>query len=163
MAKIDRQLASLSDEELLKAAERDAVVAPGAPGAGGAGPKGASKSRGGAVTAAAAPASVPAGRLSKFGLIARITLTAALAGLMLFWPYPARCGLGLAGYLGATAVLVSAGVWSAIWAWRHRAPKVHMFALALMGWGLTLGAVEILPRIGYAIASDAHPATWVCR
>jgi len=27
-------------------------------------------------------------------------------------------------------------------------------------WGATLGAMEILPRIGYAKTDVLHPATW---
>ena len=43
----------------------------------------------------------------------------------LFWPYGSRCGAGLAGYLGAVAVVIAGGVWSAVWTWRHRAGRAH--------------------------------------
>jgi len=33
----------------------------------------------------------------------------------------------------------------------------------LILWGLFLGSLEVLPRIGYARPNLAHPATWVCQ
>ena len=35
--------------------------------------------------------------------------------------------------------------------------------VALFLWGLVIGAVEVLPRVGYALASESHPAIWFCR
>ncbi len=96
------------------------------------------------------------------GVLARLTLVTALGVGMLFWPYSARCGLGLFGYLGAVGVLVVGGAWSALWSWRHRAPKAHVLSLLLMLWGGVLGAMEILPRVGYAIPTEIHPAIWMC-
>ena len=82
---------------------------------------------------------------------------------MLFWPYPSRCGLGLALYLFAVAGVVTGGVWSAIWTWKHRTPRAHVLSLLVVAWGITLGTAEILPRIGYAVPTLAHPAAWACR
>ena len=30
-------------------------------------------------------------------------------------------------------------------------------------WGVILGAMEVLPRVGYAKGDALHPATWVCK
>ena len=95
--------------------------------------------------------------------VARVVLSVALGVGILFWPYSYRCGLGLGLYLGAVGVVVAGGVWSAVWTWRHRTPKSHVLALALVLWGLGLAAVQVLPRIGYARPDSAHPALWSCQ
>ena len=99
---------------------------------------------------------------STFGVFARLALSVALGVGMLFWPYAARCGVGLAAYLGATAVVVAGGVWSSIWTWRHRAGRAHLLALLIVIWGVVLASIEILPRIGYATPTAEHPAVWSC-
>jgi hypothetical protein len=78
-----------------------------------------------------------------------------------FWPYEAKCGLALAGYLAAVGVLIGAGVWSAIWTWRHRSSRGHVLSLLLILWGGVLGAIEVLPRIGYA-KPDPTRVGWIC-
>jgi hypothetical protein len=98
---------------------------------------------------------------STFGVMARLVLATALGVGMLFWPYDARCGLGLAGYLGATGVVVAAGVWSSIWTWRHRSSRGHILSLLLILWGGVLAAIEILPRSGYAKPDPTRPG-WSC-
>jgi len=100
---------------------------------------------------------------STWGVFLRLTLTVALGVGMVFWPYSARCGVGLAGYLGAVTALVVSGVWSSIWTWRHRAAKAHTLSLLLVVWGLVLASLDVLPRVGYAKATVEHPATWACR
>ena len=111
-----------------------------------------------------APVQAPVGRpeTSTFGVMARLSLAAILGVAIVFWPYGARCGLGLAGYLGAVATLITAGVWSSIWTWKHRAAKAHTFSLLLLTWGLVLAAADVLPRVGYAKPSLNHPANWTC-
>ena len=99
---------------------------------------------------------------STLGVMARLALAIALAIAIVFWPYDARCGLQLAYYLVAVTAVAASGAWSAIWSWRHRSGRAHILSLLLMGWGLVLGAQEILPRIGYATPTDARPANWVC-
>ena len=47
---------------------------------------------------------------STLGVMARLLLATALGVGMLFWPYDAKCGAGLAGYLAATGVVTAAGV-----------------------------------------------------
>jgi hypothetical protein len=81
---------------------------------------------------------------------------------MLVWPYDARCGAGLAAYLGATGVVALGGVWTAVWTWRHRAARAHTLSLLIVLWGLVLAAVEVLPRTGYARPSADRPAAWAC-
>ncbi len=112
--------------------------------------------------AAKAAVSAVQGSTTTFGVFARLTLTVALGVGMVFWPYSARCGLGLAAYLAAVGALVVSGVWSSIWTFRHRSAKAHTLSLLLVLWGLLLGAIDVLPRTGYAVPSVAHPAGWAC-
>jgi hypothetical protein len=147
LAKVDKQLASLSDEELLG----PAPTAPAAKAAAAAPPKGG----------AAAPATKAT--TTNFGVYARLLLSVALGIGMVVWPYEARCGVGLAAYLAATVAVVGSGVWSAVWTWRHRASRTHSLSLLLILWGLVLGSLEVLPRIGYAKPDANHPATWACK
>ncbi|HEX9565420.1 MAG TPA: hypothetical protein VF981_15675 [Gemmatimonadaceae bacterium] len=138
LAKIDKQLGSLPDEALLPAVK----------------------------PAAAAPAAVPATRPAAGGMagvVARLALVTALGVGMLFWPYSARCGTGLLAYLAAVGVLIAGGGWTAIWTWRQRAARAHLVSLLLMLWGGTLAAMEVLPRLGYAIPTETHPAIWMCQ
>ena len=93
---------------------------------------------------------MPGGRAATFGLYGRIGLSVALSAAMMFWPYDAKCGAGLALYLGAVASVLVSGIWSAVWSWRHRASRLHVLSLLLVTWGLILGSLEVLPRIGYA-------------
>ncbi len=137
LAKIDKQLESLSDEALLP-------VKPDA--------SPAAKAEGVAIQR----------QTTTLGVMARLVLATALGAGMAFWPYSARCGAGLFGYLAAVGVLIAAGSWSAVWTWRHRSAKAHVLSLLLVLWGGTLAAQEVLPRIGYAIPSEAHPASWMC-
>ena len=99
---------------------------------------------------------------SSLGVFFRLTLAVILGVAIVFWPYAARCGLGLAAYLAVVATLIGAGVWSSVWTWRHRSARGHTLALLLVLWGLVLGAIEVLPRVGYAVPSASHPATWAC-
>jgi hypothetical protein len=96
------------------------------------------------------------------GVFVRLSLATLLGVAIVFWPYAARCGIGLATYLAAVITLVGAGGWSAVWTWRHRAAKSHLLSLLLLAWGLVLGAIEVLPRTGYAVPTASHPATWTC-
>ena len=136
LKKIDRMLEGASDEALLPAKN--------AP-----------------TPAARAEAVAKQKGTSTLGVMARLVLAVALGVGMLFWPYDARCGLGLAGYLAATGVVVGAGVWSSIWTWRHRSSRGHILSLLLILWGGVLGAIEILPRVGYAKPDAARPG-WSC-
>jgi len=151
LAKVDKQLASLSDEALL------------APAAGsGKGEAGRGKP---AAKGSSPPMPAQSGERTgrRWGMYVRLTLSVALGVGMVVWPYEARCGVGLAAYLAAVVVVVTSGVWSSIWTWRHRASKAHTLSLLIVLWGLILGSMEVLPRIGYAKPDARHPATWACR
>ncbi len=137
MRKIDRQLESVSDEAMF--------------------PAKAAKS-----PAQRAQAEVAQKSTSTFGVFARLSLAVVLGVAIVFWPYSARCGLGLAAYLASVTTLVTAGAWSSIWTWKHRAAKAHTLSLMLVLWGLVLGAIDVLPRAGYAKPTALHPAIWSC-
>lgn len=115
-----------------------------------------------APTSPAGAKGAASGETSRVGVLVRLGLTVALGVGIVFWPYAATCGAGLAAYLAAVGVLTGAGVWSAVWTWRHRAPRGHMLALLIVLWGLILGAIDVLPRMGYAIPTALHSRTWVC-
>jgi hypothetical protein len=143
MAKIDRQLESVSDEALF----------PTKTGAG----------KGSKAAATSAENLEKQRSTSTFGVFLRLLLSVALGGGIYFWPYDARCGFGLAGYLAAVGVVTASGVWSAVWTWRHRSARGHALSLLLVLWGVILGSMEVLPRVGYAKADVLHPATWTCK
>jgi hypothetical protein len=125
MAKIDKQLESVSDAQLFP----EKVGAP-----------------------AAQRAAVAAERAStkSWPAILRLVLSSALGIGVLFWPYANRCGPGLAGYLAVVSVVVASGVWSSVWTWRHRTGRAHALSILLIVWGLVLSTAEVLPRTGYA-------------
>ena len=137
LAKIDKQLESVSDEQLF--------------------PKSAAKT-----TPQREAIAEKQSRTSTLGVMMRLLLSVALGVGMIFWPYEARCGMGLMAYLLAVVVLIGAGGWSAVWAWRHRAGKAHVLSLLIMLWGTILGAQELLPRLGYAKPTLDHPSVWQC-
>jgi hypothetical protein len=137
MKKIDRQLESISDDAL--------ISTPGAK-----------------APAAKAKVAEVQRNTTTFGVFARLMLAVLLGVGMLFWPYSARCGPGLFAFLFASGMVAVAGVWSAIWTWRHRSAQGHVLSLLLIVWGLVLAGIEILPRTGYATPTAQHPAAWMC-
>jgi hypothetical protein len=153
LAKIDRKIGSMPDDQLLPKAP---------PPAGTGDTRRASPAAAPPAGARTAPAK-PAKATGAFGVYARLALAVALGLAMIVWPYQARCGFGLAAYLAAVAVVVVGGGWSAIWTWRHRAARAHVLSLLILLWGLVLGSLEVLPRIGYAKPDVNHPAGWVCK
>ena len=138
MSKIDKQLESVSDEALFPSSEAKTPAAKA---------EVREKQRG----------------TSTLGVLVRLLLSVLLGVGILFWPYEARCGFGLAAYLGAVSVVVVSGAWSAVWSWRHRSGRAHSLSLLILLWGLILGAMEVLPRIGYAKGDPTHPTTWACK
>jgi hypothetical protein len=138
LKKIDKQLETMSDSALIPA------PAKGAP--------------------PAAKAAVAAQRENTrtWPAFLRLALASALAVGILFWPYPSRCGAGLAGYLAAVSVVTVGGLWSSVWTWRHRTARAHILSLVLVAYGLVLGAMEILPRTGYAKPDAARPVGFSC-
>ena len=151
------------DEEMAKQASRPAPAAPqpsrqAAPAPA---PVAGAGNAGGGALGGFGPPAVPA--TSSFGVYARLTLAVAIGVGIIFWPYANRCGMGLAGYLGAVGAVVVSGAWSAVWTFRHRAGRAHVLALLLVLWGLILAAIDVLPRIGYAKPTVEHPAAWSCQ
>lgn len=142
LARIDRQLKDLSDEKLVGSVE--GAQPPARP--------------------AGAPLAAPSGEGRGVRAMAymRVALALALGVGMLFWPWEARCGAGLAGYLAAAGLVVIAGGWSAFWTWRRRLARAHVLALAVIVWGFALAAIEVLPRVGYARSTLERPAIWSC-
>lgn len=153
MAKIDKQLASVSDEALLAESK---AVAPAKTGARTvAAPTVAAPAR-----SAAPTAGVPAAGAWKGWVKVAIAVGAA-AGLM-FWPWPASCGGPLIGFTAATGAVSLLGVWSALGTWRHRLGLAHVASLLVVVWGLALGAREVLPRAGYAVPTAERSEGWSC-
>lgn len=138
LAKIDKQLESISDDQLI------------------------GKSGRAATPTQAQDIERVKKDTSTFGVFARLVLSVLLAVMIIFWPYASRCGIGLAAYLGAVIVVIASGVWSAIWTFRHRTGRAHTLSLLLILWGLVLAAIEVLPRMGYAVPTAQHPTSWSC-
>lgn len=133
LAKIDKQLESVSDSQLFPEKK-------------------------GATPAQKAQVATERATASSWPALIRLGLSVALGVGVLFWPYAHRCGVGLAGFLAVVSAVVASGVWSATWTWRHRTGKAHALSILLIVWGLVLGATEVLPRIGYA----KQALTWSC-
>ncbi len=157
LAKIDKQLASISDDELLKTAQ-PVALARGAPAR--ALPAGAPKS--GAPQAAALPAAMVPGAGKPWLSWAKVLVAVGAAAGLMFWPWPARCGAPLIGFTAATGGVALLGLWSALGTWRHRLGLAHVASLLVTAWGLALGAREVLPRVGYAVPSVERPGQWSC-
>jgi hypothetical protein len=87
-----------------------------------------------------------------------VALGALLGALITQWPYPHGCGLPLAGYFAAVAMVMVAGTWAAAVSWSKRNPAAHVLSLVLVLWGIALVAERVLPRVGYA----ADRAGWAC-
>jgi hypothetical protein len=138
LKKIDQQLESISDSALVPAAPKSAAPA------------------------ARAEVAAERAKTHTWGAFLRLALATALGVAILFWPYPKTCGLNLAGYLVAAAVVTLGGLWSSVWTWRHRTARAHVLSLLLVLWGLLLAAIEVLPHAGYAKADPARPAGWSC-
>lgn len=95
-------------------------------------------------------------------LYVRLLVAVLLAVGIGFWPYGTRCGVELGGYLAAVGLVAVGGIWSAVWSWRHRAPRAHVLSLLVLLWALGLGAWQVLPRVGLAVPTMDRPAIWAC-
>ncbi len=151
LAKIDKQLASVSDDQLLaqNAAQRAPLQAP---------------TSGKNVPSAKSSAPVATAGRTPRGWVAWAQLTVAIAagaGLW-FWPWATRCGLNAISFTAATGAVTALGLWSAVGSWRHRQGIAHVLSFIVIVWGLVLGAREVLPRMGYAIPTLERPAGWGC-
>lgn len=94
---------------------------------------------------------------SPSGVWARVALGLLLAGAMTQWPY-GHCGFPLAGYFAAALLVVVAGGWAARASWRRRMATAHVVAIAIVFAGMTVGALQLLPRLGYAPVAPP----WIC-
>lgn len=150
LKKIDKQLESISDPSLAPAPLPSTAASP------------AGRAAGGPARQAQVPLTGERSDTRSWPALLRLALAAALGVGILFWPYDRSCGPGLFGYLGAVAVLVAAGVWSSVWTWKHRTGRAHVLSVLLIIWGLVLGAVEVLPRAGYARTDVQHPLGFSC-
>lgn len=150
LAKIDKQIASVSDEALLASSK---PVAPGK----------AAPGKAAAAPSSPAPSTMASGVTGStwFAWVKVSVAVAAAAGLM-FWPWPARCGLPLMGFTAATGGVALLGVWSALGTWRHRLGLAHLASILVTAWGLMLGAREVLPRVGYAVPTIERAGQWSC-
>ena len=92
------------------------------------------------------------------GMWIRVLLGLTLAVTMGWWPYSRACGLPLFSYLGAVFIVLLAGLWAAVAAWRNRDALAHVISLTLIFYGILLTGSELLPRTGYAV----QQATWTC-
>ena len=155
LAEIDRRLASSPPE----AATGPRVAAVPAPAARAAQPQAAPPPR-----RLGTPAEAAGRRAwrSQLALLLRVAFGAAVVAALVYWPYPASCGLGLGYYLTLVGVLGLAGLWTAVAAWRHRAPFVHLVGLLMLIAAGLLAAREVLPKVGYAYPSAEHPVGWSC-
>src|SRR6476646_9272230 len=97
-------------------------------------------------------------RGDRLALWARVVFGLGFGGAMTQLRYPHECDLPLAGYLGAVAMVLVAGVWIAIASWNRRHGPIHILARLLCFWGIVLAAEQVLPRTGYA----AERWAWRC-
>lgn len=97
-------------------------------------------------------------RRERAGVWLRAILGVGLAVGITQWPYATVCGGPLFLYLGAAGTVVLAGGWGAVRSWKARMGLPHLVSLAVVGAGLVVTALAILPRIGYA----REPLTWFC-
>jgi hypothetical protein len=89
-------------------------------------------------------------RSASLGAAARLLLVLALGVAISIWPYAHECGGGLFIYIAVELMLIVGGVWVAIYAWRHRLPRIHILSLLVALGGFILVAGDVLPRTGYA-------------
>jgi hypothetical protein len=156
LAEIDRKLASVPAEPevapppagRVPAKARPAPVAPPARDVG---------------VATAAPVAARRHWKATVGLLVRLLITAVLLAAVVIWPYDTRCGPWLAGYLATIGVTALSAVWASVASWRHRGALVHLLSLGMLVTAVVYGAMEVLPRVGYAMPDPAHPAMWACR
>src|ERR671930_623042 len=97
---------------------------------------------------------------SSFGVYFRLTLVMCLAVSIACWPYEVSCGFMIFAYLAAVIMLIVGGIWTAVATFEQQMPWRHLLALGVIFWGLTIGAAQVLPRVGYANAAPGRWTTW---
>lgn len=113
--------------------------------------------QGGGASAPAAP-SVPGGRRAWLGMWVRTLLVVGLAVGLNAWPWSHYCGWRVYWYVTGISILALASLWVMLVSWRRRSGLTHILGLLLLGYAVWLGAVEVLPRIGYAKVQKS----WSC-
>ena len=154
LAKIDKQLSSVSDEQLV-AERRAALTAPKAGALPGAAPAASPAGKG-------APPSAGARTVGSWTSWAKVLVAVGGAAGLMLWPWPTNCGTPLLGYTAASFGVAALGVWSAFGTWRHRLGLAHLASLLVVVWGVALGVREVLPRVGYAIPTVERGPNWEC-
>ena len=99
---------------------------------------------------------------TSFGVYFRLTLVMCLGVSIACWPYDVTCGFMVFTYLAAVIMLIVGGIWTAVATFDQQMPWRHLAALGVIFWGLTLGAAQLLPRVGYATAAPGRSTTWQC-
>ena len=94
----------------------------------------------------------------RLGTWARIAVGCLVAGAMTQWPYAHACGFKLGLYLAAVGMVIVAGAWGGLFAWKNRLVLANIVSQGLLVWGFVLGAGQVLPRVG----DDMQQATWGC-
>jgi hypothetical protein len=74
------------------------------------------------------------------------------------WPYPKTCGLSLGVYLVGVLAVWGASIWAMRTAWAAQRGLAMVIGVITLLASLTLSALEVLPRVGYA----RHSLTWTC-
>lgn len=101
----------------------------------------------------------PASRVPRPATVWLVTLLGPIgaAGLMV-WPYPNACGLSLGVYLVGVLAVWGASIWAMRTAWAAQRAVAMIIGVITLIASLTLVALEVLPRVGYARDS----LTWTC-
>jgi len=102
--------------------------------------------------------SAPAGSRAWLGMWVRTLLVVGLAVGLNAWPWTHGCGWRVYWYMTGISVLALASLWIMVVSWRRRSGLTHILGLVMLGYAVWLGAVEILPRTGYA----STVKTWSC-
>jgi hypothetical protein len=112
---------------------------------------------GGGGSAPLAP-SAPGGRRAWLGMWVRTLLVLGLAVGLNVWPWSHYCGWRVYWYLTGVGMLALAALWIMLVSWRRRSGLTHILGFLMFGYAVWLGAVEALPRTGYAKVQK----TWSC-
>ena len=101
-------------------------------------------------------------RSALVGAGARLLLVVALVASIFWWPYASRCGFPLVALVAAQAMIVIGGLWVTVYTWQHHYAVAHAIALTLVVTGLTLVAIQVLPRTGRVRIDGVHATGWSC-
>ena len=107
----------------------------------------------------AAPVTRHPSRVTKPWKVWAVTLLGPVGAVGLaVWPYPKGCGLSLGVYLVGLLAVWGASIWGMRTAWAAQRGLAMVIGVITLLASLTLGALEVLPRVGYA----RHSLTWTC-